>query len=121
MAKETTITSPSGKGQRGITEEIKDIALRFARFIENQGITIERLIIFGSYAKNEANKESDIDICLVSPNFGKDSVEELQFLLKQRRGIDSRIEPVPVSSKEYRETATPFVWEIKKFGKVIPV
>lgn len=99
--------------------DINDIALRFAKFIDSQGIPIKKLIIFGSYAKGNAKSESDIDLCLVSPRFGKDSVTELQFLLKQSRHIDDRIEPIPVSVKEYNKSASPLVIEIKKTGREI--
>lgn len=102
-----------------INQNIKRIALRFRNVLEKQGVPVEKVVIFGSYAKKRAGPESDIDICIVSPRFGRDSIEELQFLLKQRRNVDSRIEPLPVSSEEYRETATPLIFEIKKFGKVI--
>ncbi len=66
--------------------------------------------------KRKANADSDIDICIVSPKFGKDSIEELQFLLKQRRKVDIRIEPFPVSIKDYQEVISPIIFEIKKFG-----
>ena len=98
---------------------IKKITLRFKNVLEKQGLPIEKMVIFGSYAKNKANIDSDIDICVVSPKFGKDSIEELQFLLKQRREVDARIEPFPVSSEEYKKTASPLIFEIKKFGKEI--
>jgi predicted nucleotidyltransferase len=105
--------------QTKIVNNIKKTAIRFRNVLEKKGIPIERMIIFGSYAKGKAKPDSDIDICIVSPKFGKDSIEELQFLLKQRRKVDSRIEPIPISSLEYRETSSPLIFEIKKFGKEI--
>lgn len=102
-----------------INKNIKRTAKKFRNVLEKKGIPVERLIIFGSYAKGTARPGSDIDICVVSPKFGKDSIEELQFLLKQRRKVDSRIEPIPISSLEYRETSSPLIFEIKKFGKEI--
>ncbi|MEW6040523.1 MAG: nucleotidyltransferase domain-containing protein, partial [Elusimicrobiota bacterium] len=82
----------------------------------NQGFPISKIIIFGSYSKKTFGKESDIDICLVSPKFGKDPVSELQFLLKQSRRIDDRIEPIPISAKDYQNSSTPLIFEIKKYG-----
>jgi predicted nucleotidyltransferase len=105
--------------KKGITPEIKNTAIRFAKVIRSKGIPINRLVIFGSYAKGKAKGHSDIDLCIVSSKFGKDSISELQFLLKQSRNVDDRIEPIPVSIKEYKEGKSPFVFEIKKFGKEI--
>ncbi|MEK7657933.1 MAG: nucleotidyltransferase domain-containing protein [Patescibacteria group bacterium] len=102
-----------------INKEIKEVAFNFSKAVEKQGIPIKKLIIFGSYAKGNARPESDIDICVVSPKFGKDSIKELQFLFKIRREIDSRIEPFSVSWEEYKKTASPIIFEIKQFGQEI--
>lgn len=105
--------------KKNIKLEARDAAVRFARFISDKGIPVKKLIVFGSYAKGAETAYSDIDVCIVSPRFGKDSVSELQFLLKQTRYIDDRIEPIPVSVKEYKEGFSPLVSEIKKSGKEI--
>lgn len=104
-----------------INADIKKKVLSFKKLLEKEGIPVYKIIIFGSYAKNKAKKESDIDICVVSPKFGNDSVEELQYLLKQRRKIDSRIEPFPVSPREYKNSFSPIIDEIRKFGKEVKV
>lgn len=110
MAKKTTLN-----------KKLRETALKFAHAVRKQGFPVAKLIIFGSYAKNRAREGSDIDVCVVSPEFGKDSVEELQFLFKLRRQIDSRIEPFPVSLADYQNTASPIIFEIKKFGREIKV
>lgn len=119
MAQAQAISPIRNKISNGVNKNIKRIALRFRAVLEKQGVPVEKVVIFGSYAKKKARADSDIDICIVSPKFGKDSVEELQFLLKQTHDVDERIEPFPVSLEEYQETATPLIFEIKKFGKVI--
>ena len=102
-----------------IAPGIRNAAIIFARSLEQQGIPIAHMIVFGSHAKGTAREDSDIDLCVVSPKFGKDRVAELQFLLKQSRRIDDRIEPFPVSQEEYEKVLSPLVWEINKFGKKI--
>jgi predicted nucleotidyltransferase len=102
-----------------INRDIKKVVLNFSKAIRAKGIPIKKMVIFGSYAKGKARPESDIDVCVVSPKFGKDSIEELQLLFKIRRGIDSRIEPFPVSWEEYKKTASPIIFEIKQFGREI--
>ena len=105
--------------KKTINKNIRNIALKFRKLLEEEGMPIKKLILFGSYARGEANKESDIDLCIISSKFGKDSIDELQFLLKKTRKIDSRIEPIPVSPQEYREEDSPLIVEIKKFGREI--
>lgn len=102
-----------------IRKNIRNIVLRFRRLLEEEGTPVEKLILFGSYARGEASKESDIDLCIISSKFGKDTIDELQFLLKKTRMIDTRIEPIPVSPQEYRKMDSPLIIEIKKFGREI--
>lgn len=104
------------KTNNKINADVQEKVLQFGRSLKRSGIPINKLVIFGSYAKNKATKESDIDVCVVSPNFGKDQIDEMQYLFKARRNIDGRIEPYPVSIDEYRELESPLIWEIKKYG-----
>ena len=99
-----------------IRKNIRNTALRFRKLLEGEGTPVEKLILFGSYARGKANKESDIDLCIISSKFGKDTMDELQFLLKKTRRIDTRIEPIPVSPQEYRNQDSPLTIEIRKFG-----
>ena len=58
-------------------------------------VPIEQFWLFGSYAKNNADDDSDIDIALVVSHLGKDysvlNTEPILWRLKQQ--IDLRIEP----------------------------
>lgn len=99
-----------------INNKVKNYVLQFGRLLEQEGIPVSKLVIFGSYAKNTASEDSDIDVCVVSSKFGKDTIDEMQFLFKQRRKIDSRIEPYPASITEFNTVQSPLMWEIRKFG-----
>ncbi|OGD63535.1 hypothetical protein A2160_05005 [Candidatus Beckwithbacteria bacterium RBG_13_42_9] len=94
---------------------------RFVNHLKMKGITLDKVILFGSWARGIPKDKSDIDLCLVSKKFGNDEVKELQFLLYQARAIDERIEPIPLSLSDYNNNATPMVLEIKKYGKVLPL
>ena len=102
--------------KKTINKEIKKIALQYRRTVENAGIPIEKMVVFGSYARGNARKDSDIDICVVSPKLGKDEIAEAGRLNFLRWKLDNRIEAHPVSSKDYASTATPLISEIKKYG-----
>lgn len=104
------------KTNQKLNSEVKEKVLQFGRVLIKKGIPITKLLIFGSYAKNTASKYSDIDVCVVSPKFGIDAIDEMQYLFHQRREIDSRIEPYPASPSEYRKMESPIMFEIRKFG-----
>jgi len=63
--------------------------------MEQFPVPIEQFWLFGSYAKNNAHKDSDIDIALVVNHLDKNySVLNTEPILwKLKRQIDFRIEP----------------------------
>jgi predicted nucleotidyltransferase len=87
---------------------IEKYSLELSRIISISGV-----YLFGSYAGNNFNEYSDIDVLVVSPDFLDDPVEDLQLLMKLRRKIDRRIEPHPVTPEEFAK-GNPFLDQIKK-------
>ena len=81
-------------------------------------IHVQEAYLFGSYAKGTATTDSDIDVLIISPDFGSDHYDNLLQLMKLRRGIDLRIEPHPFSPKNFNESH-PFFQEIKH--NLIPI
>jgi predicted nucleotidyltransferase len=49
--------------------EIAAIITRYCAQLEALGIHVERAILFGSHARDEARDSSDIDVLIVSPDF----------------------------------------------------
>ncbi|OGD31860.1 hypothetical protein A3C91_00340 [Candidatus Azambacteria bacterium RIFCSPHIGHO2_02_FULL_52_12] len=82
-------------------------------------IKVSDAFLFGSYAKGKAKADSDIDLCVISPDFGRDDVEEGQYLFKKTIGIDSRIEPVGYSVQSFATEESPLIAEIKRYGRRI--
>ncbi|SRR5258708_871820 len=98
-----------------MTDEIKKAKL-FIEKLSKKGILIDSAYIFGSYAKGTANKDSDIDICIVSNSFGKDYIKEMVNLRKISLKIDSRIEPVPFNSNDISDPYSSLASEITRTG-----
>jgi len=80
------------------------------------GITIDKIIIFGSQAKGTANKWSDLDVCVVSPTFGHDSLAERVMLTKIGHKISDDIEPHPMNLSELNDKFNPLANEIRNYG-----
>ncbi len=102
--------------KKTIKKDIHKIAIEYRSIIEKSGIPVERMVVFGSYARGKARIDSDIDICVVSSKFGKDEMMEIGRLNFLRYKLDNRIEAHPVSIKDYKSIATPFISEIQKYG-----
>lgn len=75
-------------------------AKRYVELVKKSGIPVTKAYFYGSYAKKSDTKESDIDICIVSPAFGKDYFDENVMLRMLTLKTDSRIEPVAFNPKD---------------------
>lgn len=80
------------------------------------GNKIDAFYLFGSYAKGNAHKWSDVDVCVVSPSFGIKIKRPLDYLWNKRLVLDDFvIEPIGFSPKEFAQ-GSPLISEIKKYG-----
>jgi len=105
-----------GKGQA--IRVIKE----FVKALKREGITIDRVILYGSYAKGNVRPDSDIDVAVISKDFGKDRVEEGMTLFRIAGKIDPRLEPVPFSKKMYENDAwIPLIYEIRERGEELKI
>jgi predicted nucleotidyltransferase len=84
--------------------------------LRQDGLTIEKIIIFGSHARNKAKPWSDIDLCIVSRKFGADRFAERIWLMKRRNLDTADIEPHPYNPKDLADKWDPLAEEIKKYG-----
>ena len=82
----------------------------------NAFINVERIILFGSYAKGTQRKNSDIDIAIVVKRMDIGFFDVEPVLWRLRREIDPLIEPVLV---EEENDPSGFLDEIIKSGVVI--
>jgi len=96
-----------------VNRKIIETAERFARQIPKD-LKVRKTYLFGSYAKGTEREESDIDIAIVLGNMS-DFYETQMQLMRIRRKIDLRIEPHPISEKDFNDL-NPFAFEIKKTG-----
>lgn len=82
-------------------------------------IVIDRVILFGSYARGNPKSYSDIDLAIFSKDFkDKDEIRNMQYLFQKTMAVDTSIEPHPFYP---RDLLSPIkgtvVYEILKTGK----
>lgn len=98
-------------------EEVIEIIKRYAEALKEKGVNFRKIILFGSYAAGRQRRDSDIDIAVVSGDFGKDRFEEGVLLSKIAYYVDARIEPHPVGLEDFNEeTWQTLLHEIKSKG-----
>ena len=97
-------------------EEVIKKVQQFTQEILSSGVPLERVILFGSYAKNKANNDSDIDVALVSTIFNGFGYEDRKHfskinIKKQFVDIETR-----TFASTYFEKGDPFIAEIIQTG-----
>lgn len=85
-----------------------------------QTIRIQKMILFGSYARGAPRDYSDIDVAVFSPDFKRGQEEDFLILSRIARDISPLIEAFPYHSSELKKVRRgEFLTEIIKTGKVI--
>ncbi len=82
--------------------EVIALVKSYLKTLDQAGIPIAMAYLYGSYARNEANPESDIDLLLVSSIFDTTDDIILSKPWLYTTQIDSRIEPYSVGLKRFQ-------------------
>jgi len=100
-----------------VEEEVVEKIRKFVIKLKKNKIAVDKVIVYGSHARGTKHKNSDIDVAIVSPDFGRDRYEEGVRLFEIASTIDPMIEPVPISRASYeKDTWIPLVYEIREHG-----
>lgn len=65
-----------------VKTRVRQAAELIKKLLEDRNITVDRIIIFGSYAKDDYTEDSDIDIAVVSRDFNEKDVFQKAEMLK---------------------------------------
>jgi predicted nucleotidyltransferase len=99
--------------QQAVIEEVKE----FAKEIKALGLHLRKVYLFGSFAQNQQQEYSDIDVALVADEFvgiGFDDIDLFGKALIKHILIQPKTYPTA-----YFEKGDPFIDEIKRTGIVI--
>lgn len=103
-----------------IPEPIQKIVEDYIVKLSKQ-IPLQKVILFGSYAKGTPHKYSDIDLAVFSDYFKNMSrVDGIHFLLLNATDFDVDLEPQPFTMDEYSDPVG-LVQEILRTGIEIPL
>jgi predicted nucleotidyltransferase len=104
-----------------LSEDVLNSVQKYLAAVQEAGVEIEFAVVFGSQARGEVHKWSDIDLLVVSPQF--DSLHDrsaINLLWRLTARVDSRIEPIPCGSLQWREDDSSAIIEIaRREGEVL--
>jgi len=96
-----------------VTPEIKRVVEHYLLAVRRSGVNATRAVVYGSHARGEAGPESDVDVLIIAPEF--DGVYDsalIDLLWGLRAHTDSRIEPLAVGERQWREDDTSAIIEM---------
>jgi len=74
------------------------------------------IILYGSYAKDSATEDSDIDIAVIFDGYTGDWLKDSALLWKLTRSVSTVIEPILL---DRRQDPSGFVEEVVRTGEVL--
>lgn len=99
--------------------KVKNTINKYIALLKKRGVNVQKAILFGSYAKDTAHKMSDIDLAVISTDFGRNGQEDMLTLARLSTLVSSRLSPVPLRPEALKLKYDTLVGEIKKYGQVI--
>lgn len=91
------------------------IVNRYLAALKGAGIAVEQAVLFGSQARGEAHEWSDIDLLVVAAQFDDRRDRSTVNLLWQLAArVDSRLEPLPCGSRQWRDDDGSAIIEIAR-------
>ena len=93
-------------------KDVINILRQYINNLNNAGIVINKAYLFGSYARNQATDDSDIDVLLVSEAFDTDDDTILSKPWSPKYRIDFRIEPVAIGLQRFIADDTSLILEV---------
>ncbi len=100
-------------------KDIKKISAEFKKILTQAGVKVEGIILFGSYAVGKPHAWSDVDLCVVSRQFGKNDFDDMAKLSKLGKQVSYLIESHPINPRDLKFGIHPLAEEIKRTGKKI--
>jgi hypothetical protein len=113
----------SGKSRGNPNILDRDAAIKLSKEFINELLTLplklKKAILFGSFAKNQQQEFSDIDIALIADEFIGFGYEDKKYFARIIIRKPFSMIQTKTYSPDYFETGDPFIEEILKTGIVI--
>ncbi|MCU0845406.1 MAG: nucleotidyltransferase domain-containing protein [Spirochaetes bacterium] len=97
-------------------DEITDRKIREYAGLVRRALPVSAIVLYGSYARGEEGRDSDIDIAVVVDELREDFLDVNARLFALCREVDVAIEPKLIVKKN---NTSGFLESILKYGKVI--
>jgi predicted nucleotidyltransferase len=88
---------------------------QYLRNLAAEGIRATSAVLFGSFARGDAHRWSDIDLVVLSPRFDERlELADVEALWIVAGRTDSRIEPIPCGERQWLEDDESAIIEVAR-------
>lgn len=106
-----------------VKAKVREVAKLLKKSFENEGVIVEKIVIFGSQVKGTQREDSDIDIIVVADDFkGKNIFQRAKITGSAHREVVKQLmlplDIISMSPEEWRK-GTSLITNYAKEGKVI--
>lgn len=98
-------------------EKVRRLVEEYTKLVVSN-MVVNKIILYGSYARGDFRKDSDIDVAVVVPrsSISDDILKDMAKLFKLRRSISNDIEPVLLIDED---DPSGFLESILQYGEVV--
>ncbi len=97
--------------------EVVETLKQYIVLLKTEGISVKQAFLFGSYAEDTAQKNSDIDVLIVSDNVDESNDQAIGKAWSLTRKVSTRIEPYLIGWDSFNSNDdSPLVGVIKTKG-----
>ncbi len=98
-----------------VESEVMAALRRYLKALDSCGIHASRLVVFGSYARGNADESGNIDLVVIAPEFdGPRDKTLIEKIWQATMWADKRIEPVACGQREWETDQSRPVLEIAR-------
>ena len=84
--------------------EIKKILRDYKAELKKHGVRVQKMVLYGSYARGNPKSYSDIDVVVISSDLAKFSaLKRLEFLAKRTIPVDAPLEVIGYTPAELKK------------------
>lgn len=98
-------------------ENVRKLVEEYAKIVV-ANMVVNKIILYGSYARGDFRKDSDIDVAVVVPrtSISSNILEDMTKLFKLRRSVSNDIEPVLLIDEQDKSG---FLESILDYGEIV--
>ena len=98
---------------------VREAAQLIKDFLKDRNITADEIVVFGSYAKGNYTRDSDLDMAIISRDFNEKDVFQRAEMLKGLKWalvekFELPFDIVPMSLKQWQESSSLVVDFVKE-------